>query len=121
MQVLKYRFDSLMEQAPAPKPVPAPIGDVVSQVRSQSIVPPSQPTSRFGVWQCTPGQWRRQIMQAEYCHLLEGSALFTPDEGEPVRLAAGDIAYFPEGSAGVWEIFETSRKIFILLDEHPSS
>ncbi len=58
---------------------------------------------------------------AEFCHFLSGRAIFTPEEGEPVIFGAGDVAHFPENSRGVWEIVETSRKIFMLLDEERDS
>ena len=48
---------------------------------------------------------------------LSGRAIFTPEKGEAVTLGAGDVAHFPENSRGVWEIVETSRKIFMILDE----
>jgi uncharacterized cupin superfamily protein len=43
--------------------------------------------------------------------------VFEPDDGEPMHIKAGDVIYFPENSGGVWDVRETSRKIFILFDE----
>lgn len=106
-------FDALGEG----KPVPAPVGTPVSQVRSVSHPSPSAPGTRCGVWECTPGRWRRQITQAEFCHFVEGDCTFEPDDGEPIVIAAGDAVYFPANSTGVWDVRVTSRKIFVLFDE----
>lgn len=94
--------------------VPEPIGDPVSLVRSTSN---PGVTSRHGAWECSPGTWRRQVLQAEFCHFLEGEAIFTADTGESVHLQAGDSAYFPARSTGVWHVLKTSRKVFIVFDE----
>ncbi|MBB3359881.1 MULTISPECIES: cupin domain-containing protein [unclassified Novosphingobium] len=103
------------------KPVPAPLGDPVSIVRSASLTSSARATNRIGVWECSPGRWRRQIVQAEFCHFLEGRATFTPDTGEAIEIKAGDVVHFPENSLGVWDIHETSRKIFMVFDEEPSA
>ena len=115
MPVATFRFDDILAEA-APVPVAAPIGTPVSVVRSRSITS-AQGTSRAGAWECSPGRWRRQVLQAEFCHFLEGEAIFTPDAGDPVRLRAGDTAYFPAGSTGVWDVIERSRKVFLIFDE----
>lgn len=116
MPVVAFRFEDMLAEANATAPVPAPIGDRISLVRSRSITS-ARGTSRTGAWECSPGRWRRQILQAEFCHFLEGDATFTPDVGEPIRLRAGDSAFFPEGSSGVWDVVEHSRKVFIIFNE----
>jgi len=96
-------------------PVAEPLGQPVSQVRSAAI--PGAGASRHGVWHCTPGVWRRQVVQAEFCHFLSGEAIFRPDQGDPVHIAAGDAVYFPPRNSGIWEILSDSEKIFIVFDE----
>ncbi|EQB32184.1 cupin domain-containing protein [Sphingobium ummariense] len=109
----RQAFDALGEG----KPVPEPLGVPVSHVRSMSQPSSSAAGTRCGVWECTPGRWRRQITQAEFCHFLEGDCTFEPEDGEPVVINGGDVIYFPENSLGVWDVRETCRKIFILFDE----
>lgn len=116
MPAVAFRFEEAIAEANPAAPVPAPIGVPISLVRSRSIASATS-SSRCGAWECSPGRWRRQVMQAEFCHFLEGDATFTPDEGEPIRLRAGDSAYFPKGSTGVWNVVERSRKVFIIFDE----
>ncbi len=96
-------------------PVPVPLGEPVSQVRSASIA--GEGASRHGVWHCTPGVWRRQVVQAEFCYFLSGEAIFRPDDGEPLHISGGQAAYFPAESKGTWEILRDSEKIFIVFDE----
>lgn len=91
-------------------------------------VPLSEPTAQInetctqhndgiesGVWECTPGKWRRQITQQEFCHFISGECTFIPDEGEPIEIKAGDAIMFPANSMGVWDIKQTVRKTYILL------
>jgi uncharacterized protein len=109
-----FRPNALLAPATA-KPVPEPLGEPVSQVRSVSI--PGAGSSQHGVWSCTPGIWRRQVVQAEFCHFLSGEAIFRPDKGDPVHINEGDAVYFPPESRGTWEILRDSQKVFIVFEE----
>lgn len=68
-----------------------------------------------GVWECSPGRWRRQIAQQEFCHFIAGRCTFTPDNGKPIAIQAGDALLLPANTFGVWDIQETVRKSFVLL------
>jgi uncharacterized cupin superfamily protein len=96
--------------------VPVPIGDPISMVRSASHAGAS-PMGKSGAWECSPGTWRRQVILAEFCYFLEGDAIFEPDDGEPIRISAGQAAYFPANSLGTWQILTPSRKVFVLFEE----
>jgi uncharacterized cupin superfamily protein len=69
-----------------------------------------------GVWQCTPGTWRRQVKKAEFCHFLAGRCTFTQDGGEPIAIEAGDSLFFPPNSEGIWDVKETVRKVFVVFE-----
>ena len=69
--------------------------------------------SEAGIWECTAGTWRRQVMDAEICSFVKGQALFHPDDGETINIKAGDTVYFDENSKGVWEVKETTRKAYL--------
>jgi uncharacterized protein len=116
MSAIKFRPDDLATRLSAPVPVAIPLGEPISHVRSHSIAAQDNVRTRCGVWECTPGRWRRQVTQAEFCYFIEGECTFIPDEGTAVEVRAGDALYFPEHSAGVWEIRRASRKIFIVFD-----
>ena len=70
----------------------------------------------MGIWECSPGRWQRTIMQEEFAHFIKGSARFIPDDGEPIDIRAGDSIWFPANSAGVWEITEDVRKVYVIID-----
>ncbi len=65
-----------------------------------------------GTWEASPGSFRRAIMDSEFSHFIAGSATFVTDEGESFEFRAGDAAYFPPFSRGVWTIHETLRKTY---------
>ncbi len=69
--------------------------------------------SSAGIWECSPGIWTRQVMDAEISTFLKGHALFHPDEGETLDIRAGDTVYFDENSKGTWEVLETVRKAYL--------
>jgi uncharacterized protein len=94
--------------------VAEPLGEPVAQLRGTS------PTDKgnepdFGIWECSPGKWNRQIRKAEFAHFISGRATFHAKSGQVVEINAGDALYFPAESLGVWEIHETVRKTYILL------
>ncbi len=120
MTALLFKPEALISTAVG-KPVPAPLDEPISIVRSASLTSSARSSNRIGVWECTPGRWRRQIVQAEFCHFLEGRATFTPDTGDAIEIVAGDVVHFPENSLGIWDIHETSRKIFMVFDEEPAA
>ena len=65
-----------------------------------------------GTWEASPGVFRRAIMDAEFSHFIAGRATFVTDEGQVLEFRAGDAAYFPPFSRGVWTIHETLRKTY---------
>ena len=69
----------------------------------------------IGVWECTPGRWRRQIVAQEFCHFIQGRCTFTPDNGETLHIEAGDALMLPANSTGIWDIQETVRKTYVLI------
>ncbi|BBF87648.1 nucleoside-diphosphate-sugar epimerases [Aquitalea magnusonii] len=97
----------------AAMPVAQPLGTPHAATRVHAVERPDGVET--GVWECSPGRWRRQIMQAEFCHFIQGRCRFIPDAGEAIDIAAGDAVYFPANSRGVWEVTETVRKSYVLL------
>ncbi|MBH3427278.1 cupin domain-containing protein [Pseudomonas alkylphenolica] len=94
-------------------PVAVPLGEPVS-IASVTAVERSDGVET-GIWECTPGRWRRQIVQQEFCHFIKGRCTFTPDGGEPMIIEAGDAILLPANSIGVWDIQETVRKTYVLI------
>ena len=68
-----------------------------------------------GIWECTPGQFRRSVAGAEVMYILTGACTFTPEGGEPHEIRAGDTLFFPSNTHGVWDIRETVRKVYVVF------
>jgi uncharacterized protein len=67
-----------------------------------------------GTWEATPGTFARAIVEAEFCHFLQGRATFVTDDGQRYEFKAGDAAYFPPRTRGTWTIQETLRKTYCI-------
>ncbi len=68
-----------------------------------------------GVWRCTPGvvamtDWPYD----EFCVLLSGRVVITPQGGEPREYAQGDAFAIPKGFTGTWDVRETIRKYYAI-------
>lgn len=72
--------------------------------------------SSAGIWECTPGPsyWKLEIH--EVVHIVAGRMTVTSDGGPALELKSGDVAVFPRGWAGTWEIHETVRKVFAVFE-----
>lgn len=107
----KLPSDQLADWGPAK----VPVGSVIARIRGSE----SGTRDRVGVWECTPGRWRRQVMEREFAHFLSGRARFIPDRGDPFDICAGDAVWFPADTTGTWEITETLRKTYVILGFSP--
>lgn len=67
-----------------------------------------------GVWESTRGKWRIVYDEWEYCSILSGVSIVTPDGGTAVTLSVGDAFVLQPGFAGTWEVLETTRKLFVV-------
>ncbi len=68
-----------------------------------------------GIWECTRGPSRWLLETNEFIHVLKGSMTVTIDGGRPLDLKAGDVALFPKGWSGTWEIHDTLRKAYVIF------
>jgi hypothetical protein len=107
----RLRSDALADWGPAK----VPVGDLIAQIRGNE----HGKQDRVGVWECTPGNWRRQVMEREFAHFVSGRARFVPDNGEPFDICAGDAVWFPADTTGTWEIAETLRKTYVIVGFSP--
>jgi uncharacterized cupin superfamily protein len=94
---------------------PAPVGSLpVPQLATHTAYEAPGGAVETGTWEATPGTFRRAIMDSEFSHFLAGHATFVTDEGQRFEFRAGDAAYFPPFSRGVWTIHETLRKTYCI-------
>lgn len=96
-------------------PAKVPVGSLIARIRGSE----HGKRDRVGVWECTPGRWRRQVMEREFAHFLAGRARFIPDHGEPFDIYAGDAVWFPADTTGTWDITETVRKSYVIIGFSP--
>ena len=104
--------DDLDQLGPVLKPLSSP----PSRLIGRRYLNDSPGVDSMGIWECSPGHWRRTVMQEEFAHFITGSARFTPDDGEPIDVRAGDTIWFPANSNGVWDIIEHVRKVYVIID-----
>lgn len=114
MPAVLFDPKTLLDTAGPPKVITPRLSDTDLRARSASITSGSNPSNRFGIWECSPGRWRREVRQAEFCHFLSGRATFTPDDGPPLEIAAGDVVHFSASTHGVWDV---CVKLFMVYDE----
>jgi uncharacterized cupin superfamily protein len=107
----RIRSEELADWGPAK----VPVGSLIAQIRGSEL----GKHDRVGVWECTPGRWRRQVMEREFAHFLSGRARFIPDDGEAFDIHAGDSVWFPADTTGTWEITEMLRKTYVIIGFSP--
>lgn len=98
-----------------PSPARLPVGDLIALSRTAQDQTSEAVGASIGVWESSPGVFRRHLKNREFSHIISGWCIFTPDGGEPVKLSAGDAVLFPENCEGVWDIRETLRKTYVLF------
>lgn len=67
-----------------------------------------------GVWESTPGKWRIEYDEWEYCRILTGVSVITEDGGAARTVKAGDSFVLRPGFKGSWEVIETTRKEYVV-------
>ena len=97
-------------------PVKMPLSAPASQLVGRKYLDNAPGIDSMGIWECSPGRWQRTIMEEEFAHFIVGSARFIPTHGDPIEIKAGDTIWFPANSAGVWEIEEDVRKVYVIID-----
>ncbi|MER8706100.1 cupin domain-containing protein [Mesorhizobium sp. M1088] len=67
-----------------------------------------------GVWEATPGKWRIEFDEWEFCHILSGVSVIAEDGGDARTVRAGDSFVLRPGFRGSWEVLETTRKEYVI-------
>ncbi|WP_293112808.1 cupin domain-containing protein [Moorena sp. SIO4G3] len=66
--------------------------------------------SDWPIWTKEVSEFPWTYDEQEICYLLEGEVVVTPDGGEPVQIAKGDLVTFPAGMSCTWKIISNVRK-----------
>lgn len=67
-----------------------------------------------GIWESTPGKWRIEYTEWEFCHILSGVSVVTEEGGVAFTARAGDSFVIRPGFKGTWEVLDTTRKEYVL-------
>jgi uncharacterized cupin superfamily protein len=67
-----------------------------------------------GIWEATPGKWRIEYEEWEFCHILSGVSVITEEGGHAHTVRAGDSFVIRPGFRGTWEVVETTRKEYVI-------
>ncbi|MBN3852197.1 DUF861 domain-containing protein [Paraburkholderia sp. Ac-20340] len=86
-----------------------------ARVTGRQVVIPGAEAVDTGVFECSPGTYRRSVKEAEVMHFLAGSGSFTPDGEETLHFKGGDTMFFEANTEGLWQIDETLRKIYVIF------
>jgi hypothetical protein len=92
---------------------PPPVGNSPSpQLSSKEAFASPDGAVRTGTWEASPGRFARAVVDAEFSHFISGHATFVTEDGQTFEFRAGDAAYFPPATRGIWTIHETLRKTY---------
>lgn len=111
--LLRFDLDRL---GPAEETVPLPERIVSGDPRHLTWNLESLPDgAQFaGIWESSLGAWRVDYEEWEFCTLLAGVSILHEDGEPPVRLEAGDTFILRPGFKGIWEVVETTRKLYVI-------
>ena len=106
-----HRHAAARAELDSPWPGTARSGDPQTVTVNAYVSPDGRLLS--GTWESSPGVWDVDYADWEYCHVLEGRCVITPEGGAPVELRAGDCFVVEPGLRGTWEVLERLRKYYV--------
>lgn len=68
-----------------------------------------------GTWRCTPGRWRVEYDETEYCRVIEGEGTVVDETSREVRIGPGDEFVIPAGFRGEWAIEVALTKLYVIV------
>jgi uncharacterized cupin superfamily protein len=97
-------------------PIKVHVAGPVAQLSGVKLEVDEANGTETGIWECTPGTWRRQVTQSESCTFVKGHAIFHADSGETIDIRSGTAIFFPANTTGIWEVRETLRKVYMTVE-----
>lgn len=92
-----------------------PVGDLIALQSTAQDQTSETIAASIGIWESSPGKFKRHVANREFSHIVKGRCTFTPEGGEPVELCEGDAVLFPANCQGVWDIHEDFRKTYCIF------
>ena len=84
------------------------------EFRTWNLEENAEGTLFAGIWESTPGKWRIEYEEWEFCHILSGRSIVSEEGGESREVGAGDSFVIRPGFKGSWEVIETTRKEYVI-------
>jgi len=73
-----------------------------------------------GIWECTPGSFpSKRDGCCELMHFVAGDATITDADGTVREVRPGAVIFVPDGWQGTWDIRETVRKTYTIVQTAP--
>lgn len=110
MNLLRIRLENESQFS-----LPTPLHEGKDAPSSKTAAEHENSQGIFGIWECSPGQFQRQVKQAEFSYIITGEGRFIPISGEPITFKTGDSLYFEPHTQGTWEITKTVRKAYFIV------
>ena len=64
----------------------------------------------WATWEKEVSEFPWEYNMTETAYIIDGKAIVTPEEGEPVEIERGDLVIFPKGMKCTWKILEDIEK-----------
>ena len=91
-----------------------PPGTIPSGGREREIFTSGDEAFTTGFWKREPDTWSFERPHDEIALILAGVADIDTEDGEMLRIQAGDVMVIPRGSKGTWHIRETILKFYAI-------
>lgn len=73
--------------------------------------------TEIGLWEITPGAFHSSKSGiSEFMYFLSGSGTITRENGDVINIAADTFLSLPDGSEVVWDVTETTRKLYMITE-----
>lgn len=76
----------------------------------------TSPAFGAGVFACQPATTTYELTENELIYVLQGSASIALDDGEPVEVTAGELAFLPKGHLSTWTFHSPFKEVWFLVE-----
>ena len=91
-----------------------PPGTIPSGGNERGVFTSADEAFTTGLWEREPDTWSFERPYDEIALILSGVADIETEDGETLRIQAGDVMVTPKGSKGTWHIRETIVKFYAI-------
>ncbi|AQS40763.1 MAG: Cupin superfamily protein [Candidatus Tokpelaia hoelldobleri] len=116
--IIPINRDGLSTETLTSCAVVPPEGILSGKAVEQGAVHASSGKVTIGTWECTPyAEILAYPAATEYATVLSGQVAITDDDGTVHTFGAGDSYVLKSGFSGHFEVLETLRKIYVLIED----